>query len=95
MFITKLHKQTLLEKEIDCVLEIMSHVPPDAPEYSKIANNLDKLCKVQNESKKNRISKDVIAIIIGNILYILVVMGYERGNIITTRALQWIVKWRA
>jgi hypothetical protein len=94
MLFARLHKKSLLDKEIQCVMEIISQIPPDKHEYTIIASNLDRLYKIRSESKKNRINRDLVLMIIGNILYILVVMYHEEGHVFTTKALGWIMKWR-
>jgi len=94
MLFARLHKKSLLDKEIECVMEIMSQIPPDKKEYTIIASNLDRLYKIRSESKKNLINRDLVLMLVGNIAYILVVMYHEEGHIFTTKALNWILKWR-
>jgi len=80
--------------EIDCVLEIMSTLPPDSKEYTTITDNLEKLYKVKNESKKGVVSRDTIVVVVGNLLGIVLILGYERANIITTKAIQFVLRGR-
>ena len=91
----KLHKKSLLEKEIDCVIKIMRQIPPHTDEYSTIAENLERLYKARTESKKGLVSRDMMFLVFGNFVYILAVVGYEQGHVLTSKALQLIVKWRA
>lgn len=91
---TNLHKQTKLEMEIDCILEILSIMPPESKEYSIIADNLEKLYKAKHASKNGCVSKDTIVIVLGNLLGIVLILGYERANIITTKAIQFVLKGR-
>lgn len=91
---TKKDKRTNLEKEIDEVLFYMSGLSPESQEYSNIINNLEKLYKAKNEELNRKIKPDTIAIIAGNLLGILLILGYEKTNIITTKALSFVLKGR-
>lgn len=44
--------------------------------------------------KKSRISPDTMAIIASNLLGILLILGYERGHVITTKALGFVMRGR-
>jgi len=94
MRFTKLHKQTHLEREIDSILDIMSQIPPDSPQYTTMAKNLETLYKAKLGDKNNFVSKDTIAVIVGNLLGIALILGYEKVNVITTKAIQFVLKGR-
>lgn len=94
MRITKKDKRTNLEKEIDEVLMYMSGLSPDSKEYSTISSNLEKLYKAKAEDKACRIKLDTVAVVVGNLAGILLILGYEKANIITTKALGFVVKGR-
>ena len=91
---TKQDKRTNIEKEIDEVLKILSQVQPDTKEYSIITTNLERLYKAKSCETDRRISLDTIGIIAGNLLGIALILGYERANIITTKALGFVLKGR-
>ena len=91
---TKKDKRTLLEKEIESVLCNMSTYPPDSEEYGIMSENLERLYKAKSNEKERRVSPDTIAIIAGNLLGIALILGYEKANIITTKAFSHIMKGR-
>jgi hypothetical protein len=93
---TKKDKRTNLEKEIDSVLEYIESMTPGSDEYSKIVVNLEKLYKAREglKSGQRRISPDTVAIIVGNLLGIALILGYEKADIITTKALGFVLKGR-
>jgi hypothetical protein len=95
MWFTKLQKRTYLEREIDEVHKILSKVPPDSHEYTMIVENLDRLYKAKSESKKSYVSRDTIVIVIGNLLGIVLILGYEKANIVTSKAIQFVLRGRA
>jgi len=91
---TKKDKRTNLEKEIDSIIIDMSNYEVHSKEYSVIVENLEKLYKVKTNESSHRISPDTIAIIAGNLLGIALIMGYEKANIITTKALGFVLRGR-
>lgn len=91
---TKRDKRTNLEKEIDTVLECMWDVEPDSEEYTAMANNLVKLLDAQSKQKSRGINKDTVAIIVGNLLGIGLILGYEKLNVITSKAVGFVIKGR-
>lgn len=91
---TKRDKRTTIEKEIDGVLGLMSHEDPDSEKYSAMAANLERLYKAKGNEPNRCVSPDTIAIIAGNLLGIVLIMGFERANIITTKALGFVLRGR-
>ena len=91
---TKKNKQTALELEIAAVLEIMKQCMPCSEEYTKMNENLEKLYKMEAIKREQKIKKDTILIIAGNLLGIALILGFEQAGAITTKALGFIIKGR-
>lgn len=91
---TKKDKRTNLEKEIDRVIEQMSSTEPNTPEYKAISENLEKLYKAKAHERVRNVSPDTIAVIAGNLLGIGLILGYEKANVITSKALGFVIKGR-
>jgi hypothetical protein len=91
---TKRDKRTTLEKEIDAVLDILKNTAPDSTEYAAIAKNLEMLCKAKSHEHCRGISPDTIAAIAGNLLGIVLILGYEKANVITSKALGFVIRGR-
>lgn len=95
-----LDRRTNLEKEIDKVLLEMSVLARDSKEYSAMLDNLEKLCKAKSPEAKSfddrtrRLSLDTIAVVAGNLLGIMLILGFEKENVITTKALSFVLKGR-
>lgn len=87
-------KQTNLEKEIDNVLEKMATTDKNSDEYNKMARNLELLFNAKSKEKDRRISNDTIAIVAANILGIVLILGYEKANVITSKALGFVIRGR-
>ena len=92
--IFKRDKRTNLEKEIDSVIQRMSKHQPDSAEYSAIAENIEKLYKARTYENVKRVSPDTIAIIAGNLLGIVLILGYEKAGVITSKALGFVLRGR-
>lgn len=91
---TRKDKRTNLEKEIDSVLEKMSGYQPDSSEYKIMSENLERLYKAKINERIRNVSPDTMAIIIGNLLGIVLILGYEKANVITSKALGFVIKGR-
>lgn len=83
-----------LEKAIDTLLTQMSVVSCDSDEYAKMVVSLDKLYKLKEIDAPKRVSPDTLALIGGNIAGILLIIGHEKVNVITTKALGFVLKAR-
>lgn len=85
-------KTSVLQESIDKVLVEMEHVNPGTDDYDTLLANLERLLRLQNEEKNSRVSPDTIAIVAGNLLGIVIVVGYEHAHVIVSRGLQFILR---
>lgn len=81
-----------LDAAIDRVLHEMENTNGDSEEYSRLTDQLSKLYKIKREDPKDRVSKDTLAVVAGNLLGIVVIVNHERLNVITTKALNFVLK---
>lgn len=64
-------------------------------EYDAVTTQLVKLIKLKKEMvPSNRVSPDTLAAVAANILGIAMILGYERANVITSKALSFVTKMR-
>lgn len=95
MFIKKQKEETpLLDEAIADVYREMTVCNADSAEYAKMVKQLEKLYKIKGRNVPESVSSDTKAIIIGNLVGILIIVGYERTNIATSRALMFLFKLR-
>lgn len=87
-------KKSKLDEEIDTCLEEMSSVSTASKEYGKMVRNLKQLYRLKREEKGRKVSPDTKAVIAGNLLGILLILGYEKANVITSKALGFVLKGR-
>lgn len=82
-----------LDPAIERLLEIMSETETVSEDYSKMTDQLVKLYKLKKETEpSNRPSADTLALIAANLAGILIIIGHERANVITTKALSFLVR---
>lgn len=81
---------------IDALLEEMSALSGDDPEYAKMADQLTKLYALKEVDHKvtsnKRVSFDTLALIGANLAGILLIVGYERENVMTSKALSLLLR---
>lgn len=87
-------KESRLEEAIDNILAEMAGHDADSDEYAAMTDQLTKLYALKAIDKPDRISKDTLAIIAGNLIGILLIVGYEQGHILTSKAGSFLVKIR-
>lgn len=87
-------EKTNLELRIEEALSRMSELDPESKEYSAITENLERMYKAKSYEKDSRVSPDTIAVIAGNLLGIGLIMNFEKLNVISTKALGFVIRGR-
>jgi hypothetical protein len=87
-------KKSKLENVVDSILDDMSKLEANSDEYTTMAENLEKLLKAKSYEKDRRISPDTIAIVAGNLIGIVLILKHEKIDIITSKALSFVLKGR-
>jgi hypothetical protein len=83
-----------LEKAIETVLFEMQGYSANDDEYAKMTDQLKKLYKLKAIDTPERVSYDTMAIIVGNLVGIVLIVGHERTHVIASRALTFLLKLR-
>lgn len=81
-----------LKTAIDTVYSEMASSESYTEEYAKSVDQLIKLYSLKEPPR--RISPDTLAIVLGNIFGIILIVGHERAHIVTSKALQFVLKSR-
>jgi len=87
-------EKTKLELLIDELLDNMATIEPDSDEYAKMVKQLKKLYALKDTDRPKGPSADTMLIVGGNLAVTLLVVGHERANIITSKALNFLHKAR-
>mgnify|MGYP003591950604 CR=1 FL=1 len=78
------------EDAIERLLLEMNEYDPDSDTYQNALASLERVSRVKCETKKTRVSADTIALVLGNLLGILIIVGYEQTHVITSKGLGFI-----
>ena len=75
-----------LEKEIERVLEQMNTMPVESDEYAKAVERLKVLHEARGVKSPKEIGMDTLVTVGANLIGVLLVLNYERLNVITSKA---------
>lgn len=85
-------EKTGLENAIDELLSELKGYTSESEEYAQMVDQLTKLHALKEAEKPKRVSKDALVTVGGNILVVAVIIGYERSNVITSKARDFLLK---
>lgn len=91
--ITKGNNRRNLETEIDNLLEEMSVTNRNSDEYSKMAGDLETICRAKSyERARNQVDPNQLLLIAGSLVGTFAVLMFERNGVLTSKAISWIPK---
>ena len=93
MFYRKTQESSRLDEAIEDALTRMLSAT-DMKEYATYANQLNQLYKLQEQETPKRISPDTLLLVGGNLLGIVMILSYEKANVLTSRAIAFVMKLR-
>lgn len=98
MFTEKRNNKAEVTEAISTLLETLSGHSPETEAYAQIVDQLTKLYALKEVDTKveapRRVSADTLAIVGANILGIVMIVGHERANMLTSKALTLLTKLR-
>jgi len=80
----KRNKHPSLDDVITQVLIEMNRVGPEDPEYT--------LSALKANSRRSPLSLDTLALVLGNLAGIVIIVGFERGNVLASQAVKQIIR---
>ena len=83
-------EKTGLEKARDDALLNLANFMPDDEKYSEIMVHVKTLTELIKLEKREGVSPNTLAIILGNTIIGLIVVGYESKNVVTTKVLPFL-----
>lgn len=85
--------KTTLDEQIDRVLAYMAGVEVDTPEYKTAADQLDQLYKIKGHKKAGgKVSADAMIAAGASLLGIILILGYEHGHVVVSKATGFVAK---
>lgn len=72
----------------------MQAVSVESDEYSRLLLVLERLTKLKGDNSPLQVSPDTLVLVIGNLIGVAFIIGYEQSHVITGQAMGWLVKPR-
>ena len=92
MPLKKQKKLSGLDDAINDVLSELKGFTSDSEEYAAMVDQLVKLHAMKECEKPQNVSMDTLMIVAGNLLGIAMILSYERTNVITTKAVHFLLR---
>lgn len=84
---------TMLDTAIADAFEALKSLTPDDDEYKTTVDQIKELSRLrETHTTSRRVSPDTIAIVAANLAGIIIILGYEKANVIASKAFGTIVK---
>ncbi len=87
-------KENKLNKVIEELTVAMTTVRPDSEEYNRMAQNMEILLRAKGSIKESKIDVNTLLLIGGTILQTVLILKHEQVDIITTKAMNTLLKLR-
>lgn len=84
----------LFEATVHDLMQQMASVQADSPEYTAMAKNFQTLMEAKSKDKARRVSSDAVLAAAANLAGILLILKHEQLNIITSKAMAFVPKFR-
>jgi hypothetical protein len=85
-------KVSILDEPIDKVLSRMDAIDAYSEEYVALLSELERLIRLQNEERIKRVSPDTMAVVLGNLVGIVIIVGYEQYHPLVSRGLNFVLR---
>lgn len=89
-------RKAKIRKEIDSrILELSQELETEEPGtdyYTTIIRQIEDLKKIR--ANDNSVSPDTVLVVVGNLAGILLILNFEKAGIITSRAINFVMKGR-
>lgn len=85
---------TVLDETIDDALAQLKGIEVGSDEYNRKMEQVQKLYALKEKNSPKRISPDAALLVAGNLAGIVLILGYERAHVVTSKALGFVLKSR-
>lgn len=86
--------QRKLESELERILAVLSTTQPDSPEFAKTLISVKAIYEMMEVRKPSPISRETLVTVGANLLGILLIIKHEDVNVITSKALGFVIRTR-
>lgn len=85
-------EKTPLDEQIEAVLAEMDARGVYSEEYPKLMQLLERLHQIKTNERRDPVSRDTIALIMGNLMGILLIVAYEQKHVMTSKGFSQIIR---
>ena len=85
---------TMLDDAIEKAYRDMNNHPVGSEKYVQTLDSIVKLHKMKEEEKPSEVDKNTVLLVGANLLSILMIIRHEHVNVITSRAMNLVIKPR-
>ena len=86
--------QRMLEQELEHVLAVLPLHQPDSSEFAKMLTSAERLHGMMDIRKPPSVSRETLVTVGANLLGILLIIKHEDVNVITSKALGFVIRTR-
>lgn len=94
MFVMKPKDKTKLDDAIEHALDELIGFDVTDAKYAEHLANVERLYKLKQQNKPERVSRDTLAIVLGNLAGIAIIVGHEQAHVVASKALGFVMKAR-
>ena len=87
-------QSTLLDRATDRAIRELDRHPIGSENYVKTMDLVERLHRLKQNEKADPVSKDTLALVSANLLGIIMIIKHEYVNVITSRAMNLLIKPR-
>ena len=87
-------KITPVDRQIDVVLQKMQEMDPLDEEYPALIGHLERLYKLKDKGSPPRVSRDTMAVVLGNLFGIFLIVVYEQKHVMTSKGFSQLIRPR-
>lgn len=88
----KTKNQNSIDKAIDRLLTEMAIFDVTSEDYATYVEQLDRLYKIRDRETSDHVSKDALVAAGASLAGIIAILSFEKANVITSKALGFVVK---
>lgn len=92
MFIKKLNRKSELESARDDALYVLNEQEPFSDEYRQALENVVTLSELHAREAREKLSMNTLLNVGGTIAAVIAIVGHEKANVLTSKALLFIPK---
>lgn len=92
MFKKPKQEKTPLDEVIEDVYSELRGYQAKDKEFKKATDRLEALYKIKAANKPESVDRNTLAVVAGNLVGILMIINHERINVITSKAVSFVLK---